>query len=219
MSHKKCSSCKKKSKCEPSTDKKYKDRPSPPYPANDYPNEIKEGNDKNSYISRADKNGTHKWIKFKEMDQCDTAEDYYLQFGKYEQKYDIKKIAKAFATAQKELEKEHIYLRKIGWKTVWDFVDNAEDDCIEELLEVPYIKNLLKKSKMPEYEILDVVSYLFFSDFNQFWATVDGALNIQHRLLKKDKKKFIEIMEKYLGQNFVWNGKEKQTIVIKFPKI
>jgi len=40
---------------------KYKRRPSPPIPANNYCNQIKLGNDGNMYISLPDKNGVCKW--------------------------------------------------------------------------------------------------------------------------------------------------------------
>lgn len=49
------------SNCIKSTLKKYKSRNSPPYPANDCPNQIKHGNDGNKYISIEDKNGIFKW--------------------------------------------------------------------------------------------------------------------------------------------------------------
>lgn len=41
--------------------KKYKERPSPPLSAQDYPNKIKIGNDGNEYMSLPDKNGIYRW--------------------------------------------------------------------------------------------------------------------------------------------------------------
>lgn len=61
-------------------DKKYLDRPSPPYHANDCKNKILEGNDGNEYFSRADKNGIYKWKLVKSMEECKTAKEYYSQF-------------------------------------------------------------------------------------------------------------------------------------------
>jgi len=50
------------SKCVKINTKKYLTRDSPPYPANQCPNEIKKGNDGNYYQSKPDKNGVYKWI-------------------------------------------------------------------------------------------------------------------------------------------------------------
>ena len=43
--------------------KKYQDRPSPPYPANECHNKQMTGNDGNIYVSTGDKNGVYKWVK------------------------------------------------------------------------------------------------------------------------------------------------------------
>ena len=42
---------------------KYKNRPSPPYPANDWCARNKRGNDGNNYISKKNKNGVCRWVK------------------------------------------------------------------------------------------------------------------------------------------------------------
>jgi len=42
---------------------KYANRPSPPYPANDYCGKNKRGNDKNMYTSKENKNGVCRWVK------------------------------------------------------------------------------------------------------------------------------------------------------------
>ena len=47
---------------------KYADRPSPPFPAQDYCGEMKEGNDGNLYESRPNKNGVCSWKKVKMSD-------------------------------------------------------------------------------------------------------------------------------------------------------
>jgi hypothetical protein len=44
---------------------KYSNRPSPPYPANDYCGKNKRGNDKNMYTSKKNKNGVCRWLKIK----------------------------------------------------------------------------------------------------------------------------------------------------------
>lgn len=47
--------------CAKKTEKKYTDRPSPPYPANECPGATKKGNDGNKYKSIADRNGIFRW--------------------------------------------------------------------------------------------------------------------------------------------------------------
>ena len=42
---------------------RYKNRPSPPYPANDWCGKNKKGNDGNMYISKKNKNGVCRWVK------------------------------------------------------------------------------------------------------------------------------------------------------------
>ena len=51
--------------CEKQSDKKYLERPSPPFPANQCCGEKMQGNDGRMYESRADKNGTCKWYVLK----------------------------------------------------------------------------------------------------------------------------------------------------------
>lgn len=48
--------------CERQETKKYLERGSPPYPANECKGEEKLGNDGRKYVSKADKNGVHKWV-------------------------------------------------------------------------------------------------------------------------------------------------------------
>lgn len=73
---------------------KYKERPSPPYRAKDFPDKIKKGNDGNKYMSKEDKNGIYKWIKItKEPNNIinnnkniyikNTANEYFKQFPNY----------------------------------------------------------------------------------------------------------------------------------------
>ncbi len=54
------------SRCQQSKDKKYRDRPSPPYPANDCKNMKKKGNDGQEWISRSNKNGVYSWLIVKD---------------------------------------------------------------------------------------------------------------------------------------------------------
>lgn len=45
--------------------KKYRERPSPPFPANDFCGKRKKGNDGTFYVSKPNKNGVCRWIKIR----------------------------------------------------------------------------------------------------------------------------------------------------------
>jgi hypothetical protein len=55
-------------KCIKLNNEKYTKRDSPPYHANDCPNQIKKGNDNLNYISIKDKNNIYKWKKYIDID-------------------------------------------------------------------------------------------------------------------------------------------------------
>jgi len=61
-----------KNHCVKETSTQYKSRPSPPYHANDCKGETKTGNDKQTYLSKADKRGVYHWIKIKTKPQTQT---------------------------------------------------------------------------------------------------------------------------------------------------
>ncbi len=50
--------------CVKLTDKKYLERPSPPYSAKECERQIKKGNDGNKWISQSNEVGVCKWIKY-----------------------------------------------------------------------------------------------------------------------------------------------------------
>jgi hypothetical protein len=55
---------KKVSRCVKLTDKKYTERPSPPYSAKECERQIKKGNDGNKWISVSNETGLCKWVKY-----------------------------------------------------------------------------------------------------------------------------------------------------------
>ena len=52
-------------KCVRMTTKKYTERPSPPYPANECPKKSHTGNDGNTWVSTRASNGVYRWVKSK----------------------------------------------------------------------------------------------------------------------------------------------------------
>jgi hypothetical protein len=112
------------------TTKKYTDRPSPPYKANDYKNEIKKGNDGNKYKSVKDSNGIYKW-KLIDKPKCKKyyihdnrsknflVEDYDDKVIIYKLKYDDDYILEVDKKL-KEIKYQEIYFGKVPSKMLKD---------------------------------------------------------------------------------------------------
>jgi hypothetical protein len=113
------------------TAKKYTDRPSPPYKANDYKNEIKKGNDDNKYKSVKDSNGVYKWKlidkpKYKKYYIHDNGSTNFL-VEDYDNKVIIYKITKDYDNNTieinkkiKEIKYQEIYFGKVPSKMLKD---------------------------------------------------------------------------------------------------
>jgi hypothetical protein len=198
---------------------KYETRPSPPFSAQDYPNKIKVGNDGNEYISRADKKMVFKWYKIKNMSEYSSAEKYYMQFPQnYLQKnfykYDLEQVEDKLNIVKKELEKENIYLIKIGWKRVYNFIDYAWED-VETYIKNKYFK---ENKKINRYGILDKANFIFYTESTEFWSQNDGMLKMQWSLNKNRKKSAFEILRKIFKNKFVEPKNSGKAIIIKLNK-
>ncbi len=98
-----------------------------------------------------------------------------------------------------------------------NFVDYAWSDA-EELAEKTAIVKQIRKDNKDAY-IDDIVSMIFYSEHGRYFSEIDGNLQLQHTVLKKDKTIVIDIMTKVFGKDFVWNGKDKKAMLIKLHKI
>ena len=99
-------------------DIKYKTRPSPPFSATLFPNEIKEGNDNEEYISKKDKNGIYKWYK---ITLKKNPEEYYKQLPDYiKPKYNINIFTQNLKTLVKDLKKINVTFYFIKWNIYGD---------------------------------------------------------------------------------------------------
>lgn len=202
--------------CKKSIDKKYKDRPSPPYPANDCKKQILEGNDGDEYISLPDKNGIYKWkkIMFK-----NSAEEYYCQFPENKPaKYDEKQVLKKLDLIKQKLLQDNIYLYDIGWKDIGNFIDNAWNDVVKLIEKQKYVQNLRKIKENKNKYIGYLTSFVFYTDHQLYWAKRNGELFFQHNILTKDKQKVIKIFKEQFGKNFKWDGSRTKSMMIKLPK-
>lgn len=160
---------------------------------------------------------TQRWKRIKPMLNCKVAEEYFDQFNdtlppkhKYVQK--LKLVLTKLKNLSIELAKHKIPLFKIGFYMVGNWSDYAWADAEEKVKKISYIKEKLDpKNPM---SIFDDVSYLFFTDHRRFWALRDGKLFISHNIIRSDKKKVVELFQKYFGKNFEWNGRKEKNILI-----
>jgi len=199
---------------------KYEKRDSPPVSAQDFPNKIKVGNDGKDYISRPDKNKVYHWFKLKNMEECNNPEKYYMQFPEnYLQKkfykYEIKSFEKTMKPLQIELKKKDIYLLKIGWEGVWNFMDNAWYDA-RVIIKQKYFKN---DKKISDFDVLRLANFIFYTEKGLFWAQNEGNIYMQWNLNKEGKKEAFEIFKKYFKNKFIEPKSSSKTIIIKLPKL
>ena len=170
------------------------------------------------YVSKKNKKNKFEWVKVIGYLDCNTPEKYFSQFG-HKIKYKFPK--KEIILLEKELRKNNIFFYQIGWDNVWFYVDYAWSDVEELVKKEKYIKtlNITKNKKVDMLKLFDNVSFLFYSEFRKYWSQVDGKLEFQHNIIKKDKEKVIEIFTKIFYQKFSWNGSAKKTILVKLEKI
>lgn len=169
---------KKKRKCEKVDEEKYKTRDSPPYHANDCPNEIKEGNDENLYVSKKDKNGVYKWVKIHEKK---TAIEYYKQFPNYiEPKHDISFFIRAIPELKKELNKIGVNFYYIEWEKYGDSIFTYE-----------YFKEDVLDKLPPD------TNYMYVSEMSIFAHSTqkDGKIYLQYRIDADKKEEFNRILK------------------------
>ena len=197
---------------------KYKKQKFPLLLAQDYPNKIKLGNDGLEYISKPNKNNIFKWIKIKNMEDCKSASVYYMQFPEnYLQKnfykYKLNFIDNNLKIIKKELEKEHIYLFKIGWKKSYNYLDFAW-----EYARTYIFKKYIKKTDIKidtSYNIMDYANFIFYTEKNEFFFQNDGELSIQWNLDKKSKIYAFQIFKKYFKTKFIEPKNSTNAIIIK----
>ena len=184
--------------CKKVNDSKYKNRPSPPYHANDCKGKILLGNDKKYYVSRPVGN-TYRWMKIR---YGNSPWEYYKQFPDVSKpKYSVKSILSKLMKLRKDLYKNKIYMPILTWKNTLNSAEYKEME-VERILK-PYSKNIWKN-----------LSFIYFSPNNVYYASVTGKLWIQHNFQNKDKKKAISLFKKYFGKKYSWNGSKKRAILI-----
>ena len=197
--------------CKKLTDEKYKKRPSPPYHANDCKGKIMNGNDQSQYISREDLNGVYHWKKLKNEYACDSAEEFYSQFKKYEPKYDNKDLLSKLDLVERDLLKSKIYLLYIGWKDVGNFIDDAWEEATI---------MMSKKLGKNEEDVYGNTEIMLYTEHKLFWSTIKGELPIEHRNIAiTTDRRIIDIFTKYFDKSVLFPKDPDKPIIIKLHKL
>ena len=179
-------------------------RPSPTPHASEHKYKVIKGNDGNDYISKPDKNQIFKWKKIKPMSKTKTPYEFYSQYQEREQHilYNIDKFINGWNLATRELAQSNIILLEIGWKKIGSFIDFAWEKAHE------YMQ---KKYNNSTY------SLLFYTENSLYNGSINGIIDIQHDILRKDKDLIIKVLKKYFNVN--WTGKTTNSIQIKLSKL
>jgi hypothetical protein len=220
---------------------KYITRKSPPVSATKFPNKIKLGNDGNEYISKPDKNKVYKWKLIKQMDQCKDANNFYLQFPKYYLdkkfiKYNFNNTYKKLNKILNILKKENIFLLNIGWKNVYNFVDNAWYDAkkilikkygskkfvkdkIKILKEKHSISKKLSDKTILEIYYLDIFNIIFYTNFTEFFSLNNGNLYLQWNLTSNIRSYVNSLFKNEFGKKYIEPKNINNAMLIKLDKI
>ncbi|AYV79426.1 MAG: hypothetical protein Faunusvirus13_19 [Faunusvirus sp.] len=161
---------------------------------------IKDGNDKNIYISKRDKNGVYKWLKIQNKKSPD---EYYKQFPAYKKPlYDTSFFINSIPKLQKELNKIGVKFFLIKWKTYNDSPFEYEyfDEDVLSLL--PVNTNYIYVSER----------MIYASSLNK-----NGKIYIMHGIAKDKIKKFNQILIKYFPGRT--KGYENESECIKIELI
>lgn len=101
-------------RCKKINNPKYKNRPSPPYHAQDCKGKVLLGNDNKYYLSKSNNRGVYRWVK---LSYKNNPWQYYAQFDNIPKpKYSVKLTLKKLMKLRKELYKNKIYMPILNWK-------------------------------------------------------------------------------------------------------
>jgi hypothetical protein len=172
---------------------KYSIRPSPPYHANDFPNKIKIGNDKNEYISKKDKNGIYKWVK---IGLKKSAEEYYKQFPDYKKSiYDSSFFTKKNKDLTKSLKKIGVSFYFVKWNKCSPYGSSTDYECWSENRNksFPIFYDSWSENNDPSG------NYIVYFESRFYWDTrhKDGIMHMDHFIHKKLWNQTNEILQEY----------------------
>ena len=231
-----------------SNDKKYNERPSPPYHAKEFPDKIKKGNDGNKYISKKDKNGIYKWYvvkKTKEIKEPSeknkkkislkkTAEEYFQQFPNYTKPlYNTNIFTKNLEVVKAELRKIGVnfyFVKWHKWSTGPFEVEYwYEDNVVSKNYILYFEKKLFFDARSKEG-----IMYLYFGVDKTLWSDVNDILkkyfpnrtngittiNDAIKIFFEEKKRIVKDKEKIIVNIVIYfKDKKLNDEVDKYLKI
>jgi hypothetical protein len=170
-----------------------KQRPSPSDHAKDFPDQLKEGNDENVYVSKKDKNGIYKWYK---IEKKKNPEEYYKQFTDYTTPDNNTNI---FYNNIKNLTND---LKKIGVKLYfvkWGIYDP------------PFTYEYFQEDNDLDND------YILYSEYSLYWdARQDGIMYLHHGVSKDKWDSVNNILKKYFPKRTNGITTSKDAIKIFF---
>jgi hypothetical protein len=193
-------------------------RPSPSDHAGNHKNKIMIGNDGNEYVSKPDKNDVYHWKKITDKN-C--VFEYFDQFPDSKpMKYNYIKIVKELRQVAKDLEKYNIFLFNVKWKNIHNDIDLAWNDAIVQLRKKEFYKKETKKLPPNErsYNEMDF-SFLFYTEHDLYFSSINGQLNLQHNIQKSDMENLETVLKKHFGRRVISPKSNKSTIKIKLDRI
>ena len=175
-----------------------------------YANKIRKGKDGRRYISKI-KHGVFQWRRIKTMEETKTGKEYWAQFPKIKSYKEVKKVIQTLKVVKKELRSRGIFLYRVGWNKVWNWIDNAWSKVESKLRRESKVKRRMKEHDLPQ----DHVSVIFWTVNGQYSATQTGQLNLQHSILSIDKAFVVKTFRSHFDSRYQWNESSRKTIKIK----
>jgi len=210
--------------CIKSTLKKYTKRPSPPYPANECKNLKKKGNDGNIWISKLNKRGVYRWVKFNKPKPLKfkpkykvihNKKDLQAHFMKYKDKqgkihidYDAIDGAIKFARYV-QLAFEELFDNGIIafiYPTGHFLAGDAWNYTKKKIRQSKVIKKMMKNRKTP---------FLFYISP----SVISNEIWLKHSLITKEQGKIVyKILKKHFGKKYKWNITPDRAMKLKLKE-
>lgn len=166
------------------------------------------------YISKPDSSGNFKWIKITGQNTPEEYNEQFLNTEYYlEKKY--KFPSNKIRQLEIELNENDILYYHIEWDGIYNYIDTAWGAVEYEISKSDKFKQL--KKQYPEdddFKILNRINMVFITDKNRFYSEINGKIYFYHNLNKNASKIVDEIFKKLFGENYIWNGKNGESIAI-----
>ena len=220
--------------CDKVKSEKYLKRKSPPYHANDCPNQEKKGNDGNIYISKKDKNGIYKWIlkdPFEPKIEPKKGRivnydgfSYYAVEGKDKKYYWKKKEIKYKSTPEAYYKQFPDYQKSIyDYKEILNTIQKLKKDLKKINIILIFVKWNPSSIYGIDYELgLDMLydkynnidgglEYIIITEVDIYIKSKikDSYIPVMHNIFNSSKDKFNQVFTKYFPNRTVGFSNQK----------